>query len=233
MSGEIVLIVFQIAIVIMSVVIHEVSHGMAALYLGDSTAKYAGRLTLNPLKHLDFWGSFLVPLFMIFTFGFGFGWAKPVPYNPYNLKDQRKGPALVGLAGPLSNIALALVFGLGARFIAINHLGKIDIINGLLRGDYANLVFAVSGSLASIFFLLFTMIVVINVFLAFFNLIPIPPLDGSKILFYLVPIKTETKIMLESFGFILLLMFIFLASPLLGRFLYGALEIFFRYVVGI
>jgi Zn-dependent protease len=233
MSGEIVLIVFQIAIVIMSVVIHEVSHGMAALYLGDSTAKYAGRLTLNPLKHLDFWGSFLVPLFMIFTFGFGFGWAKPVPYNPYNLKDQKKGPALVGLAGPLSNIAVALVFGLGARFIAINHLGKIDIINGLLRGDYSNLVFAVSGSLSSIFFLLFTMIVVINVFLAFFNLIPIPPLDGSKILFYLVPIKTETKIMLESFGFILLLMFIFLASPLLGRFLYGALEIFFRYVVGV
>lgn len=233
MSGEIVLIVFQVAIVIMSVVIHEVSHGFAALYLGDSTAKYAGRLTLNPLKHLDFWGSFLVPLFMIFTFGFGFGWAKPVPYNPYNLKDQKKGPALVGLAGPLSNIAVALVFGLGARFIAINHLGKIDIINGLLRGDYSNLVFAVSGSLSSIFFLLFTMIVVINVFLAFFNLIPIPPLDGSKILFYLVPIKTETKIMLESFGFILLLMFIFLASPLLGRFLYGALEIFFRYVVGI
>lgn len=233
MSGEIVLIVFQVAIVIMSVVIHEVSHGFAALYLGDSTAKYAGRLTLNPLKHLDFWGSFLVPLFMIFTFGFGFGWAKPVPYNPYNLKDQKKGPALVGLAGPLSNIVVALVFGLGARFIAINHLGKIDIINGLLRGDYANLVFAVSGSLSSIFFLLFTMIVVINVFLAFFNLIPIPPLDGSKILFYLVPIKTETKIMLESFGFILLLMFIFLASPLLGRFLYGMLEIFFRYVVGI
>ncbi|HBO16838.1 MAG: Peptidase, M50 family [Candidatus Moranbacteria bacterium GW2011_GWE2_35_2-] len=233
MSGEIVLIVFQVSIVIMSVVIHEVSHGMAALYLGDSTAKYAGRLTLNPLRHLDFWGSFLVPLFMIFTFGFGFGWAKPVPYNPYNLKDQKKGPALVGLAGPLSNIVVALIFGLGARFIAINHLGKIDIINGLLRGDYSNLVFAVSGSLSSIFFLLFTMIVVINVFLAFFNLIPIPPLDGSKILFYLVPIKTETKIMLESFGFILLLMFIFLASPLLGRFLYGMLEIFFRYVVGI
>ncbi|TSD00885.1 MAG: peptidase M50 [Parcubacteria group bacterium Athens0714_25] len=227
------LIIFQVAIVIMSVVVHEVSHGLAAFYLGDPTAKYAGRLTLNPFHHLDLWGSVLVPIFMIFTFGFGFGWAKPVPYNPYNLKDQKKGPALVGLAGPLSNIILALVFGLAARFIAINYLGKIDILNNLLQGDYSSLVLAVSGSLSSIFFLLFTMIVVINVFLAFFNLIPIPPLDGSKLLFYLIPIKTETKIMLESFGFVFLLVFIFLASPLLGRFLYGALDIFFHYVVGI
>ena len=102
MSVEVILITFQVVILIMSVVIHEVSHGLAAFYLGDSTAKYAGRLTLNPIKHLDPWGSFVVPFLMIISFGFGFGWAKPVPYNPYNLRDQRTGPAWVALAGPLS-----------------------------------------------------------------------------------------------------------------------------------
>lgn len=233
MSTEIVLIVFQVSILIMSVVIHEVSHGVAALWLGDPTAKYAGRLTLNPLNHLDIWGSFIVPLVMIFSLGIGFGWAKPVPYNPYNLKDQRKGPALVGLAGPLSNLIAAIFFGLGARFINLSSVGKIDIIQNLLQGDYRDLVFAVSGSMASIFFLLFVMIVVINLLLAFFNLIPIPPLDGSKLLFSIIPIRTETKIMLEQFGFVFLLMFIFLFSNLLGSFLFGVLSIFFRVVVGV
>ena len=233
MSSEIVLIVFQVAILIMSVVIHEVSHGLAALRLGDATAKYAGRLTLNPIKHLDLWGSFIVPLIMIFSLGFGFGWAKPVPYNPYNLKDQKKGPALVAIAGPLSNLIVAFVFGVGARFIPLGSVGKIGIIQNLLSLRFEDLAFAISGSFASIFFLMFIMIMVINVFLAFFNLIPIPPLDGSKVLFYLVPMKTETKIMFEQFGFIFLLFFIFAFSSLLGGFLMGMLSLFFKYVVGI
>lgn len=233
MLNEFVLIIFQIVIVIMSIVIHEVSHGLAAYRLGDSTAKYAGRLTLNPFKHLDPFGSFLVPLIMILTLGVGFGWAKPVPYNPYNLKDQKRGPALVGLAGPLSNLLVAFVFGLGARFISFSSMGKIDIVGNLLSFNFESLATAVSGSFASIFFLLFIMIVIINVLLAFFNLIPIPPLDGSKLLFSIFPIKTQTKVILEQFGFVLLLMFIFLFSPILGRFLFGALEIFFRYVVGL
>lgn len=231
--SEIVIIFFQIAILVMSVVIHEVAHGMAALRLGDPTAKYAGRLTLNPFKHLDWWGSLVVPLIMIFTLGIGFGWAKPVPYNPYNLKDQKKGPALVGLAGPLSNIAVALIFGLLARFIYLNSLIKLDIIQNLLSRNYENLTVAISGSLSSIFFLLFSMIVVINVFLAFFNLIPIPPLDGSKLLFALFKLRTETIIMLEQFGFIFLLVFVFVFSSFLGFFLNLMLSLFFHYVVGI
>lgn len=231
--AEIVLIIFQVVILIMSVVIHEVSHGMAALWLGDSTAKHAGRLTLNPLKHLDPWGSVIVPFFMIVFLGFGFGWAKPVPYNPYNLKDQRKGPAIVGLAGPLSNIILALVFGLGARFISLGSVIKVDILRNLMQFDFSDLAITISGSFASIFFLLFVMIVFINVILAFFNLIPIPPLDGSKLLFSLVPMKMETKMAMEQFGFVFLLVFIFLFSGLLGSFLVGILSLFFKYVVGL
>ncbi|MDD5652243.1 MAG: site-2 protease family protein [Candidatus Moranbacteria bacterium] len=231
MPIEAVLITFQVIILIMSVVIHEVSHGLSAFYLGDPTAKYAGRLTLNPIKHLDPWGSFIVPFLMIISFGFGFGWAKPVPYNPYNLKDQKKGPALVALAGPLSNIIAAIIFGLGARFIPLSFTVKSEIMRGIF--DYQNLSILLSGSFSAIFFWLFVMILTINVFLAVFNLIPIPQLDGSKLLYAFIPISEQKKIALEQYGFIFLLLFIFLFSAPLGILLSAVLSIFFRYVVGV
>ena len=215
----------------MSVVVHEVSHGLMAFYLGDSTAKYAGRLTLNPMKHLDLWGSFVVPFLMIISFGFGFGWAKPVPYNPYNLKDQRKGPAWVAIAGPLSNIIMAIIFGLGARFIPLSYTVKMEITKGIF--DYHNLSVLLSGSFPAIFFWVFMMILTINIFLAVFNLIPIPPLDGSKLLFAVIPISEQKKMALEQFGFIFLLMFIFLFSAPLGILLSAVLSVFFRYIVGV
>lgn len=149
----------------MSVVIHEVSHGYAANFLGDPTAKLAGRLTLNPLKHLDLVGSFLVPVFLAIVGGFIIGWAKPVPFNPYNLRSGRWGPALVAGAGPLSNIILAVFFGLLLRF---------GLVGSLFSPATANLVLT---------------IVTINIILALFNLLPVPPLDGSKILFALLPLK--------------------------------------------
>src|SRR4030042_2861264 len=105
---EVFVFFIQIMVLLFSVVLHEVSHGLMAEKLGDPTARIYGRLTLNPIKHLDLWGSFLVPLFLFVLSGgrFLFGWAKPVPYNPYNLKNQRWGPALVGAAGPLANLSV-------------------------------------------------------------------------------------------------------------------------------
>ena len=155
--------IFFIAILVMSVVIHEVSHGWVANLLGDPTAKLEGRLTLNPIKHLDPFGSVILPLLMsLVPGGIIFGWAKPVPFNPYNLKAGKWGPALVAIAGPLSNLIIALFFG----FLAS------------------------SGLIASQSFIaLAGMVVLLNFSLMVFNLMPFPPLDGSKILFALLPYR--------------------------------------------
>ena len=151
--------VFLVVVIIFSAIIHEVMHGVAADRLGDHTARYAGRLTLNPIPHLDLFGSILLPFVLVFTHAsFFFGWAKPVPYNPYNLKPGRFSEAIVAGAGPASNLAIALIGGLFIR-----------------SGIWA------SGS--DIIFL----IVVVNTMLCIFNLIPIPPLDGSKVLEPLLP----------------------------------------------
>ena len=180
--------IFLIIILIFSAVIHEVSHGTMANYLGDPTAKYSGRLTLNPLKHLDPFGSFLLPLLMLLaTGGQGpiFGWAKPVPINPYNFRDQKYGSAKVAAAGPAANFAVALFFGLALRFFpAISAVSGLDLI--------------------------FSYIVYINLLLAIFNLLPVPPLDGSHILFTFLPQGLENlKIILRQFGLFILLFVIF------------------------
>lgn len=177
--------IFELAILIMSVVIHEVAHGYAALFQGDHTAEYQGRLTLNPLKHLDLLGSIIIPILCLLTpGGFIIGWAKPVPFNPYNLRNRRWGEAIVALAGPLSNISIALVFGLLIRFA--------------------------SHSLTPAFIYISVIIVTINLLLAIFNLMPVPPLDGSKILFSLLPSQGGSfRAFLEQNQLILSLLFIF------------------------
>ena len=187
---------FLILILIFSIVIHEVSHGAMANYLGDPTAKYAGRLTLNPLKHLDPFGSVILPIVLILLSklsggGIIFGWAKPVPVNPFNFRDQKYGSAKVALAGPLSNFAIALIFGLALRFFP-----TISFLPG--------------------FGLMFSYIVYINLLLGIFNLLPIPPLDGSHILFTFLPPKFENlKIFMSQFGLFILLFIIFFFFPLL------------------
>lgn len=196
---------FSIAILIFSVVLHEVSHGAMANYLGDPTAKYSGRLTLNPLRHLDPVGSVLVPLFLILMRSpILFGWAKPVPINPYNFGDQKYGSAKVALAGPGSNLAIALFFGLALRFFPV-----ISTLPGL--------------------YLMFSYIVYINLLLAIFNLLPIPPLDGSHILFTFLPLGMENlKIFLSQFGIFILLFILFFFAG----WLFLLVKLIFSLIVG-
>ncbi|MBU1247008.1 site-2 protease family protein [Patescibacteria group bacterium] len=198
------IIFFFIIILILSVVIHEVSHGYAANMLGDPTARLAGRLTLNPINHLDMVGSFIVPVIMFMTTHMVFGWAKPVPYNPYNLRKGRYGPAIVALAGPLSNIFIAIVFGLLIRF-------------------------GVGAGMSSSFLEIFSVIVLINLVLAVFNMIPVPPLDGSKVLFAILPYKFyHIQEMLERYGLFVLLIIIFSA----GSFISPIINFLFTILVG-
>jgi len=154
--------ILTIIILIFSVILHELAHGFTADALGDPTARMSGRLTLNPIKHIDPIGSIIVPLITSLA-GFTFGWAKPVPYNPYNLKNKRQGEFLIAAAGPASNLLIALIFGTILRFVA----------NG--------------GAAITPFVEVTTYIVLINIMLAIFNLIPLPPLDGSKLLFSILP----------------------------------------------
>lgn len=194
--------IFQIAILIFSVVIHEVSHGYAALLQGDVTAKYAGRLTLNPIKHLDPIGSVFVPLILaLIPGGLIFGWAKPVPYNPYNLKNKRWGEVIVAAAGPASNILIAAVFGLLIRFS--------EVLN-----------------LPSSFVELSMVVVLMNIVLAVFNLMPIPPLDGSKILFGFFPQKTiKIRDFFNKYSLVVLLIFIFFLWQYLNPLIFWIVQI--------
>lgn len=204
-------ILFQLAILIFSVVIHEVSHGLVANALGDPTAKYAGRLTLNPAKHLDPVGSVLVPLASFFLGGIIIGWARPVPYNPQNLRvrNQDVGSAIVGIAGPGANILVAVIFGLLVRS----------------AGFWAGAL----GSAALPLLEIMTAIALINLVLAVFNLVPIPPLDGSKVLFSILPYQWQgLRLVLEQFGFIILLFFIFYFSHLI----LPVVSLLFRLITG-
>lgn len=224
MLNEIILGAFFFVILLFSVIIHEVSHGVSALWQGDTTAKYAGRLNLNPFNHIDIWGSIIVPILMYLSVGFAFGWAKPVPFNPYNLRNQKWGPALVALAGPASNITIAIIFAILARMTALPIAIKMEIITHAT--DFSAIAPLIAGSLEAIFFEICVVVIFLNVLLAFFNLIPIPPLDGSKLLFAVLPIKIETMAMLEQFGFMFLLFFIFFFSKPLGIFLNFMLNLF-------
>lgn len=197
-------LIFQVGILIFSVVIHEVSHGFAALLLGDHTAEEEGRLTLNPIRHIDPFGSVILPAMSYLFGGIIVGWAKPVPYNPYRLRNQKWGPALVGAAGPAANIFLAAVFGLFFRFFPFasdtGFLGSFSAIAGTIT--------------------------LLNLSLAIFNLVPIPPLDGSKVLFAILPHSWRgLQTMLEQYGVILLILFIGFFSHLLSPLILFAFRI--------
>jgi Zn-dependent protease len=189
--------IFIIVVLIFSAIVHEYMHGWMANELGDPTAKNAGRLTLNPLAHLDLWGSVILPIVLYFTTGFIFGYAKPVPYNPFNLRNPKYDPVKVALAGPLSNLVLAIFFGLFIRFIPLGNELLIQLLS---------------------------VIVEVNLILFIFNILPIPQLDGSRVVFPFLPRGAqEFYLRAEAFGTYIALLFVLFAFPLIAiieQFLY-------------
>ncbi len=195
--------IFQIIILVMSVVVHELSHGYAAEMLGDPTPRLQGRLTLNPLKHLELFGSFIVPVITAMA-GFPFGWAKPVQWNPYNVGNRRWGELVIAIAGPVSNIVVAIVFGLVVR-----------IFHDVLPLSFIQIS---------------AYIILINIILAVFNMIPIPPLDGSKVLFSILPQRMiGVREVLEQYSIFLFLILVLF----LWRFVEPVVPYIFKIITGL
>ena len=177
--------------ILFAISLHEVAHGWVASWFGDQTARLSGRLSLNPLKHIDFVGTVLVPLIMLMVSNFIFGWAKPVPVDPRNLHHPRRDMAFVALAGPLSNVFMAFIWG------AIAKVGIFSIEGG---GAWFGVPFVLMGKAG----------IMINVVLAVLNIIPLPPLDGGKILGSLLPKRQAYYLSLaEPYSFFILILLIF------------------------
>ena len=200
-------------ILILSVIAHEVAHGYAANALGDPTARLAGRLTLNPIPHIDLMGSIIIPALLVLTGSpVFFGWAKPVPYNPFNLKSHRWGETLVALAGSATNILLAIIFGLIVRFGSALGLGTAAL--------------ALAGTIAFV-----------NLFLGLFNLIPFPPLDGFTALRSALPWHLSSgfarfEAQVRSAGFFSLLLFLLVFVYVLADPFYSLVVWLFTRLVG-
>lgn len=194
--------------------VHEYSHALAAYRLGDSTARFMGRLTLDPRVHFDPLGGGILAL-SAFTSGFFVGWAKPTPVNPVNLEGGRRGEALVAFAGPLSNLVMAALTAIPVRIIA----GTPSLRLAVFQNPVAELFFGV----------LFTF-VLINVFLFIFNLLPIPPLDGWKVLLGLVDVRTAYSLRsYEQYGFLLIILLLFFG----GRIIFPIGARLFEFLTGV
>lgn len=202
-------IVVWILPVVFAITVHEVAHGWVAKKQGDPTASMLGRLTLNPIKHIDLLGTIIIPgLLLLSSTGFIFGWAKPVPVNSRNFKNPKKSMALVALAGPLSNLLMAIGWALIARLGVVIELESVSL----------PLIYTGIAGIS------------INLVLALINMIPIPPLDGSRIVSGILPDKWARQYnRLERFGFIFLLILLWSGglSAVLGYPMYYAQQLFF------
>ena len=208
--NQILLILLSFLLMIPALVLHELAHGWVAYKLGDTTAKRAGRLTLNPLKHIDLLGTIIVPLLLFIASNglFAFGYAKPVPINPNNFRERKKGILLTGIAGPAMNIALAIIAAAlcqGLRLV-------MTLIAAPVGLQWA--------------FMLIQHFVFINLMFAFFNIIPIPPLDGSRVLQYFLPRSAlHFYSMLERFGFFIIIAIMWLTPLITWYFQYTVIPL--------
>ena len=191
-------VVVLLAVAIPSVILHEVSHGWAALRLGDDTAKRRGRLTLNPIAHVDPFGTVILPAILILTTGSAFGYARPVPVSPSRMRDPRNHSLLTSLAGPAVNIVIALISAALIRFVMIDLFTRFQE-----EPLYAKVIFELG---------------LVNVILAAFNLIPIPPLDGSAVIERLLPARAwPTYLKLRQYSMLFLFVVIFWVDGALDR----------------
>lgn len=203
-------------LILPAIILHEVAHGYMAYRLGDDTAKMRGRLTLNPISHIDPFGTILLPVLLLIVSGgtAAFGYAKPVPINPYNFRGNRRwGMLLTGAAGPATNLALAVVVGLATRVLEpiIPHTSLGDItFQVLLTFTYINLV------------------------LMFFNLIPLPPLDGSRVVQYFLPTAAlRVYEQIERYGFIVIFAVLYLLPGAISGYLGVTAGPLFRLITGV
>jgi Zn-dependent protease len=199
-------------IILVAFPVHEFCHAWAAYMLGDSTARWQGRLTLNPIVHFDPFGGIVLALTALLQTGFFIGWAKPTPVNPYNLRHGRRGEAMVAALGPVSNLAMALVAVVPLRLVWAD-----PALAGAIQASFA----AALVNNVVIWF------VVINAILFLFNLLPIPPLDGWKIVGGLVSARLAYQMrQVEQYGFLVLLAIILLGGRQLGALLGGLIGLF-------
>ncbi|MDI6840716.1 MAG: site-2 protease family protein [bacterium] len=201
------IIIVQLLILLFSIIIHEIAHGYTALKKGDTTARDYGRLTLNPISHIDLFGTIILPIILILMrTGIIIGWAKPVPINPYYFRNPKRDLMWVGAAGPMSNIGIAIILALIFRI-------------GILKGYSVTAEFVTYG-------------IAINLLLAFFNLVPVPPLDGSRILQGFLSYEAQEKYLrLERFGFFII--FLLLWMGLFDYILIPIMKFFFHLLTGI
>ncbi len=208
-EGLLINIAVIIGVILVSMTLHEVMHGFVAYWLGDDTAKLQGRLTLNPIKHIDPFLTIILPIMLFFIPGAPiFGGAKPVPFNPARVRHDEWGAALVAIAGPLTNLVIAfVVFGVAT----------------LLGHDFAGALF--SGSVNSVVELIVTYGVIVNLGFFVFNMIPLPPLDGSRVLYAFAPdLVRRAMELMEQYGLIVVFAIVFFASSIIGTFMIRAIN---------